>query len=75
METNHYVKNEGSTINGSQDIEQKRSVMADGLPDGRTDRAKIICLPQVVGRHNNAPNGGSGKKIRKENCICGRFHC
>ena len=49
IETNHHVKNEGSAINGSQDIERKPSVTADGLTDYRTDRAKTIRLPQVGG--------------------------
>ena len=37
IETNPHVKYEGSAINGSQDIERKRSVTADGRTDGWTD--------------------------------------
>ena len=36
------MKGEGSAINDSQDIERKRSVTSDGLPDGRTGQKHYV---------------------------------
>jgi len=49
------MKFEGSGSKGTLVIERKRSVtdgQTDGRPDGQTDKAKTICLPQRGKRHN-----------------------
>ena len=47
------MKFEGSGSKGTRVIERKRSVtdgqMMDRQPDGQTDKAKTICLPQRGG--------------------------
>jgi len=46
------MKFEGSGSKGTRVIERKRSVtdgQTDRQPDGQTDKAKTICLPQKGG--------------------------